>query len=78
MGTIGSRHASMIIQNTRNVLAIECICSLQAAEYRGVDKMSSYTREKLQALREVVPSITQDRIFSTDIKQVAEWLKTND
>ncbi|WP_342515228.1 histidine ammonia-lyase [Sporosarcina sp. FSL K6-1522] len=77
MGTIGSRHASMIIHNTRNVLAIECICSLQAAEYRGVDKMSSYTREKLQALRDVVPSITQDRIFSTDIKQVAEWLKTN-
>lgn len=78
MGTIGARHASMMIQNTRNVLAIECVCSLQAAEYRGVDKMASYTREKLQALREVTPSITQDRIFSTDIKQVAEWLKTND
>lgn len=77
MGTIGSRHASMIIQNTRNVLAIECICSLQAAEYRGIDKMASHTREKLQALREVVPSITQDRIFSTDIKKVAEWLKAN-
>ncbi|QDQ00733.1 histidine ammonia-lyase [Lysinibacillus fusiformis] len=77
MGTIGSRHASMIIQNTRNVLAIECICSLQAAEYRGIDKMAPHTREKLQALREVVPSITLDRIFSTDIKQVAEWLKAN-
>lgn len=78
MGTIGSRHASMIIQNTRNVLAIECICSLQAAEYRGVENMASRTRKKLNLLREIVPSITQDRIFSSDIKQVAEWLKINE
>lgn len=77
MGTIGSRHASMIIQNVRNVLAIECICALQAVEYRGVDKMASSTKEKWALLRKVVPSITKDRIFSHDIKQVSEWLKTN-
>lgn len=78
MGTIGSRHAFMIIQNVRNVLAIECICALQAAGYRGVEKMASATRAKWNELRKIVPSITKDRIFSHDIKRVAEWLKVND
>ncbi|CAM3167653.1 histidine ammonia-lyase [Filibacter tadaridae] len=77
MGTIGSRHASMIIQNVRNVLAIECICALQAVEFRGIDKMASRTREKCVQLRSFVPSITEDRIFSQDIKQISEWLKVN-
>ncbi|MCS0543499.1 aromatic amino acid lyase, partial [Aeromonas veronii] len=35
MGTIGSRHAYQVITNTRRVLAIEAICSMQAAEIRG-------------------------------------------
>src|SRR5699024_9770648 len=38
MGTIAARHAASIIQNTRRVLSIECICALQAVEYRGVKK----------------------------------------
>src|SRR5699024_5665888 len=39
MGTIAARHAASIIQNTRRVLSIECICALQAVEYRGVEKI---------------------------------------
>lgn len=78
MGTIASRHASFIIQNVRNVLAIECICAIQALEYRGIEKMASATREKWEELRKIVPSITNDRILSHDINRVAEWMKIND
>nr|WP_263323186.1 histidine ammonia-lyase [Neobacillus sp. Marseille-Q6967] len=76
MGTIASRHAYQIIQNTRRVLAIEFICAMQAVEYRGVEKMASQTHKLYKLGREIVPSIKQDRIFSKDIEKAAEGLKT--
>ncbi|MFC0524387.1 histidine ammonia-lyase [Pontibacillus salicampi] len=78
MGTIGARHASSIIQNTRNVLAIEFICAMQAVEYRDRNKMSSATKSLYDRGRQMVPSITEDRIFSTDIETVSNWMKDND
>lgn len=74
MGTIGSRHARLIINNTRRVLAIECICALQAVESKGIDKMAGKLKEKWEAYRKVVPTISEDRIFSTDIEEVASLL----
>ncbi|MBS4213615.1 histidine ammonia-lyase [Neobacillus rhizophilus] len=76
MGTIASRHAYQIIQNTRRVLAIEMICAMQAVEYRGVEKMATHTKNFYEKGREQVASINQDRIFSKDIERLAEWLKT--
>ncbi|GHH99369.1 histidine ammonia-lyase [Neobacillus kokaensis] len=76
MGTIGSRHAYQIIQNTRRVLAIEFICAMQAVEYRGVKKMATQTKRLFDAGRELVPSIKKDRIFSKDIERATEGLKT--
>lgn len=75
MGTIAARHAFSIIQNVRRVLAIECICALQAVQYRGVDKMAPQTREFYEEARKLVPSITGDRVFSEDIERVTDWLK---
>jgi histidine ammonia-lyase len=74
MGTIGSRHAYQIIQNARRVLAIELLCSMQAVEFRGVDLMGSATRAIFENARQVAPSIVKDRIFSTDIEALANWL----
>ncbi|WP_371682768.1 histidine ammonia-lyase [Sporosarcina sp. PTS2304] len=78
MGTIGSRHAYEVIKNTRRVIAIEAICSMQAAEFRGKEKMSTATRELLENGRKIVSSIEKDRIFSKDIEAMNEWLKTSD
>ncbi|WP_210366812.1 histidine ammonia-lyase [Bacillus sp. REN3] len=78
MGTIASRHAHLIIQNARRVLAIECICALQAVQHRGVDRMSPQTRAFYEEARKIVPSITEDRVFSEDIEKLAVWLKKND
>ncbi|MHC0036201.1 histidine ammonia-lyase [Pseudoneobacillus sp. C159] len=75
MGTIASRHAYQIIQNARRVLAIELLCSLQAVEYRGVEGMATSTRALFDKAREVAPSIVKDRIFSSDIEALAEWMK---
>lgn len=78
MGTIAARHAYSIIQNVRRVLAIECICALQAVEYRGVEKMAPQTKRFYEEARKVVPSITKDRAFSEDIENMNDYLKKND
>ena len=75
MGTIAARGAYEIIQNVRNVLAIEMICAMQAVEYRGIERMSKITQEFYRQGRELVPSITEDRIFATDIENISQWLK---
>lgn len=76
MGTIAARHAYQIIQNSRRVIAIEMICSMQAVEFRGIEKMASKTRKFYEAGRKHVASIGKDRVFSTDIERCASWLKT--
>lgn len=75
MGTIASRHAGAIIQNARRVLAIECICALQAVEFQGMEKISPKLKEKWRKMRNVVPSITKDRVFSEDIEKVNQVLQ---
>jgi len=74
MGTIASRHGYQMIENARRVLAIEAIIALQAVEYKDIEKLSPKTYDKYQALRKVVPSITQDRQFHKDIEAVAQYL----
>ncbi|SDH28089.1 histidine ammonia-lyase [Alteribacillus persepolensis] len=75
MGTIAARHAAAIIENTRQVIAMELICSMEAAEYRGIEKMAAATRNVLVKAREVVPAITHDRPFFRDIEAVTGWLQ---
>ncbi|MEN1967559.1 histidine ammonia-lyase [Lentibacillus sp. N15] len=76
MGTIAARHAWQILTNARRVVAIELICAMQAVEYRGTEKMASQTKALYDLAREVVPSITKDRVFSTDMEAMTNWLKT--
>src|SRR5699024_2339653 len=74
MGTIAARHGGSIIQNARRVLAIECICALQAVEYKGPEKVSPKLYKLWNKFRNVVPSITNDRMFSEDIETVSNVL----
>ncbi|MDY0406315.1 histidine ammonia-lyase [Virgibacillus sp. 179-BFC.A HS] len=74
MGTTSARHAALIIQNSRRVLAIECICALQAVEYQGVEKMAPKLKRKWEQARAIVPSITKDRVFSKDMEAMNDFL----
>src|SRR5690625_438083 len=74
MGTIAARHAHSIIENAQQVLSIECICALQAVEYKGVEKASPQLYIYWEKMRTIVPSITKDRVFSEDIKEVNDYL----
>lgn len=75
MGTIGARHARDIIENVRNVLAIELFIALTAVEIKGEDKLSPETREKFDTYRGHVAFVSQDRNFSKDIEILSDELK---
>lgn len=75
MGTIGARHAYQIVANVRRVLAIEWMCAMQALEFRGVFLSAPLMQKWYQEGRTIVPSITEDRIFSKDIEALAAWMK---
>lgn len=71
MGTIGARHARDIIDNMRNVLAVELLIALTAVELKGKEKLSPKTREKFEEYRMVADFIDKDRNFSKDIENVS-------
>src|SRR5699024_4539476 len=75
MGTISSRHARNIIENSRKVIAIEAICAMQALEYKGVNKASKKLQEKWRVINEIVPIFKKDRQFHKDINKVDSYLK---
>ncbi|WP_099159320.1 histidine ammonia-lyase [Virgibacillus ndiopensis] len=75
MGTIAARHALQMLTNTRRVVAIELICAMEAVEFRGIGSMATRTRNFYEKARNIVPSITKDRVFSTDIERLSDWLK---
>ncbi|QSO51794.1 histidine ammonia-lyase [Alicyclobacillus curvatus] len=76
MGTIAARHALQIIANSRRVVAIEAICSAQAASIRGIQKLAPKTRDLYEQIRCVVPIIDADRVFSIDIEHMAAFIRS--
>ena len=74
MGTTAARHAAMIIANVRRVIAIEAFCAAQAVEYRGVQLMAPKLYAKWENIREIAPTMTEDRVFSKDIERLARYL----
>ncbi|CAM4318517.1 histidine ammonia-lyase [Lacicoccus alkaliphilus] len=71
MGTIGARHARDIIDNMRNVLAIELLIALTAVELKGTDKLAPETLKKFEEYRMVADFIDEDRNFSMDIENLS-------
>lgn len=74
MGTIGARHAGMIIENAQRVLAIEALCAMTGCTFRGVDKMAPKTYQQLEVLKEIALPIEEDRAYSEEIEEIAAFL----
>ncbi len=79
MGTIAARKARKIVENTRNVLAIELLCAAQAIDLRLKSKnnqrLGKGTKLMYDFIREKVMQLQKDRVLSNDIKNLAELIK---
>ncbi len=71
MGAISARKAGDIIENVRQVLAIELMCAAQAIELRGEGTLGKGTQKAYEAIREIVAALKTDRVIYSDINKLA-------
>ncbi len=71
MGMNAANKLLRVVANTRNVLSIEALAVAQALDFRAPLKTSKRGQAAHEAIRSVSPTMTEDRIFTTDFERVA-------
>ncbi len=77
MGANGARHLWEILENVRNVIAIEFLCAAQAIDLRddGPRRLGDGTRIAHGIIRKMVPFYDKDREMTPDISGLAELIE---
>ena len=75
MGTIASRKAREIANNTEEVLAIEFLCAYQGVCFRAPLKPGIGTNKIFTRLKERVKEIKEDRILVGDLVKIKELMR---
>ncbi len=70
MGVTSGRKLYEILDNVKNCLAIELLCSTQAIEFLRPLKSSPAVEEVFRLIRKHVEPIEEDRVFHHDIKKI--------
>ncbi|SHL92393.1 histidine ammonia-lyase [Flavobacterium xanthum] len=76
MGANAATKALRVLDNVERILAIELMNASQAIEYRRPLKSSDFIEMFLNAYREEVPLIKEDRILHYDIEKTVSFLNT--
>lgn len=71
MGAIAAFKGANIIRNVRDVLAIELLCAAQGLDFIA-EKPGKGVALAHKIIREHIPTLTQDRVMSTDIQKMAK------
>ncbi len=74
MGGTSAYKLNQIIENTRIVLAIELLIAAQAIDQNISLQLSPLTKKVHSELRELVPTLKEDRIMSPDIQKAESYL----
>ena len=77
MGTIAARKAAQILENVRNVIAIEYMCALQGIDLLAPLKSSKSLEKARGCIREVVDKLEDDRPLSPDIQSIRSLMHEN-
>ncbi|HEY7564117.1 MAG TPA: histidine ammonia-lyase [Acidimicrobiia bacterium] len=75
MGWGAGRKLGQILDNTTRVLAIEVMCATQGIEYRRPARPSAAIARIVAGVREVIPTLSADRVISGDIEAVARLIQ---
>ena len=74
MGMTAALKLKRIIENTRNVLAIEAMAAAQAIDFLAPLKTSKRGQAAHAAIREVCPTLEKDRVMYKDFARIGEVL----
>ncbi|HEY5028190.1 MAG TPA: histidine ammonia-lyase [Candidatus Angelobacter sp.] len=75
MGMAAAIKLKRIVANTTNVLAIEACAAAQALDFLAPLKSSQPLQKAHAAIRQVSPTIEQDRVFAEDFAKLAELIR---
>jgi len=75
MGMTAANKLRRVVENTRNVLAIEAIAAAQALDFLAPLKPSPRGRKLHETVREVCPTMQKDRAMYTDFAKVARVIE---
>lgn len=77
MGSIAARGARDILDNSRKVLAMELLSSVQAIDLAGKKQLGQGTEKAYQIVRKEISMTHDDEIMAIKINQAEEILKSN-
>jgi histidine ammonia-lyase len=79
MGANAARHTLEILDNLRNIVAIELLCAAQAVDLRegGPEALAPLTRTVYEKIRSRVRLLEHDRALTPDIEAIADLVRSN-
>jgi len=72
MGWYAARRTRSVIENVIRIISVELLSAAQGVEFRDPSKMGKGTVVAYREIRNVVPSLLQDRPLSSDLQRVVE------
>lgn len=78
MGTIAARKARDILDNAEKVIAMELLGACQGIDLRGNKGLGLGSRIAYDIIREVIPTLKEDRIMNLDIDKCDEIVKSGE
>lgn len=73
-GFVAARRAREVLRNTAYVIAFELLCACQAADIRGAEGLSSWTRPLYERVRTVTPYLDRDLPLTEHVEALADFL----
>ncbi|HEY1679534.1 MAG TPA: histidine ammonia-lyase [Candidatus Sulfotelmatobacter sp.] len=74
MGMTAALKLRRVVQNTRNVLALEAMAVAQALDFLAPLKTSRPGQKAHAAIRSICPTMDKDRVMYTDIARIADLI----
>ncbi|RLC25399.1 MAG: histidine ammonia-lyase HutH [Deltaproteobacteria bacterium] len=69
-GLIAGRKTRRIVENTNHILSFELLCAAQAADQRGIDRLSPAGKIMHKAVRETLDYMDKDKVYIDDMEEL--------
>ncbi len=77
-GLIAGREARQIVENTNHILSFELLCAAQAADIRGVDKLSKAGKIMYDEVRKTIPYMDFDMVYIDHMEELKARIESGE
>jgi len=77
-GLIAGRKTRKIVENTNHILSFELLCAAQAADIRGIEKLSPAGKIMHKAVRETLEYMDYDKVYIDDMETLKARIESGE